>query len=202
METEYKPFHKSYYEKFADGTVKCIDEEIPFDIPESWEWCRGYTCFLPMVSTKPTNEFFRYIDIESVDNKKHSITFPKVIHSNKAPSRASRELSSGDTLFSMVRPYLENIAFIDDSHADCIASTGFYVCKPNEFLFPEYSFRLMTSLYVIEGLNQYMKGDNSPSINNDNILSWLYPIPPLEEQKKIVSEIVRYNNLIKDIGSC
>ena len=31
---------KSYYEKFADGTVKCIDKEIPFEIPESWEWCR------------------------------------------------------------------------------------------------------------------------------------------------------------------
>jgi type I restriction enzyme S subunit len=31
---------KSYYEKLADGTVKCIDEEIPFEIPESWEWCR------------------------------------------------------------------------------------------------------------------------------------------------------------------
>ena len=31
---------KSYYEKFADGTVKCIDDEIPFEIPESWEWCR------------------------------------------------------------------------------------------------------------------------------------------------------------------
>ncbi len=31
---------KSYYEKFADGTIKCIDEEIPFEIPESWEWCR------------------------------------------------------------------------------------------------------------------------------------------------------------------
>ena len=30
----------SYYEKFADGTIKCIDDEIPFDIPIGWEWCR------------------------------------------------------------------------------------------------------------------------------------------------------------------
>ena len=29
-----------HYEKFADGSVKCIDDEIPFDIPEGWEWCR------------------------------------------------------------------------------------------------------------------------------------------------------------------
>lgn len=38
LETEYKPFHKSYYEKFADRTLKCIDEEIPFEIPKNWEY--------------------------------------------------------------------------------------------------------------------------------------------------------------------
>ena len=30
----------SYYEKFADGTTVCIDDEIPFDVPKGWEWCR------------------------------------------------------------------------------------------------------------------------------------------------------------------
>lgn len=29
-----------HYEKFADGTVKCIEDEIPFEVPEGWEWCR------------------------------------------------------------------------------------------------------------------------------------------------------------------
>ena len=33
-------YYNSHYEKFADRTVKCIDDEIPFDIPESWCWCR------------------------------------------------------------------------------------------------------------------------------------------------------------------
>ena len=36
----YRGEDNSYYEKFADGTVKCIDDEIPFEIPNGWEWCR------------------------------------------------------------------------------------------------------------------------------------------------------------------
>ncbi len=32
--------HKSHYEKFSDGRVVCIDEEIPFEVPPSWAWCR------------------------------------------------------------------------------------------------------------------------------------------------------------------
>ena len=35
----------SYYEKFDNGEIKCVDEEIPFDLPESWRWCRLGTLF-------------------------------------------------------------------------------------------------------------------------------------------------------------
>ncbi len=180
---------KSYYEKRGAETV-CIDDEIPFEIPESWEWCRGYECYLPMTSTKPQGDIFQYIDIDAIDNKKQLIKAPKILATKNAPSRATRKLDCGDTLFSLVRPYLKNIAYIDDKYANAIASTGFYVCKPNaQILYSRYCFYIMTSQYVIDGLNSFMKGDNSPSINNDNILNWLYPIPPKSEQKRIVSEI-------------
>lgn len=36
----YRGEDNSYYEKFADGNVVCIDEEIPFYVPETWSWCR------------------------------------------------------------------------------------------------------------------------------------------------------------------
>ena len=41
----YRGEDNSYYEKFADGKVVCIDDEIPFEIPNGWEWCRICTCF-------------------------------------------------------------------------------------------------------------------------------------------------------------
>ncbi|WP_287047317.1 restriction endonuclease subunit S [Treponema sp.] len=80
-------------------------------------------------------------------------------------------------------------AKIEEKNSDCIASTGFYVCKPRSFVFSKFLFYLMTSEYVIKGLNQFMKGDNSPSISSDDIKNWLYPLPPLTEQRRIVAKI-------------
>ena len=174
----------SYYEKIGDD-IESIDAEIPFNLPDNWIWCRGYSCFSGMESTKPQGEFFDYIDIDSIDNRSHCVKKTKHIPVIEAPSRAIRAINSGSVLFSLVRPYLENIALIEEIHSHSIASTGFYVCNSNGLLLPEYMFYLMISKYVVDGLNQYMKGDNSPSISKNDIENWLYPIPPIAEQKRI-----------------
>ena len=179
----------SHYEKFADGTVKCIDDEIPFEIPQSWCWVRGKHIFLPMQSIKPIGEYFTYIDIDAVNNKVNIIDKAKNILCSQAPSRASRKLEANSILFSMVRPYLRNITMVGEEYKDAIASTGFYVVTPSMLLFTKYIFNLLLSSYVVDGLNQFMKGDNSPSINNEHIEGFLYPVPPVNEQQKIVAEI-------------
>mgnify|MGYP002572063538 CR=1 FL=1 len=174
----------SYYEKIGDD-IENIDTEIPFNLPDNWIWCRGCSCFSGMETTKPQGEFFDYIDIDSIDNRLHCIKKTKRIPVIEAPSRASRAINSGSVLFSLVRPYLENIALIEEIHSHSIASTGFYVCNSNGLLLPDYMFYLMISKYVVDGLNQYMKGDNSPSISRNDIENWLYPIPPIDEQRRI-----------------
>ena len=179
----------SYYEKFlATGEMKCIDEEIPFEIPATWEWVRGKSVFLPMESTKPAKDFV-YIDVDAVNNKTNSIDKPKFILKTNAPSRATRKLHKNDILFSMVRPYLRNIALVPEEYANAIASTGFYVITSLNALFPKYIFLLMLSSYVVDGLNSFMKGENSPSINNCHIEDFLYPLPPLTEQHRIVAKV-------------
>ncbi|WP_454987359.1 restriction endonuclease subunit S, partial [Capnocytophaga leadbetteri] len=166
-----------------------IDEEIPFEIPNGWEWARGTTLFLPMESTKPKGENFTYIDLDAVNNKKNNIDNPKILKSINAPSRASRKLHTNDVLYSMVRPYLRNIALVDKKFSNAIASTGFYVITPSIALHPHFLFHLMLSSYVTDGLNLFMKGENSPSINNSHIEDFLYPLPPLAEQQRIVEKI-------------
>ena len=188
----------SYYEKIGDK-VENISDEIPFELPDGWMWCRGRSCFLGMESTKPQGEFFDYIDIDAIDNRLHRIKTAKHLPVPEAPSRASRAVKTGSVLFSLVRPYLENIALVEEVHSHCIASTGFYVCSSNGILLPQFMFFLMISSYVVSGLNQYMKGDNSPSISKDNIESWLYPVPPMAEQKAICTKLKKVFNLIEKV---
>ena len=160
-----------------------------------WIWTTGNEIFLPLQSCTPQGDTFIYVDIDAIDNKVNIINNPKIIRTANAPSRATRYTKAGDVLFSMVRPYLRNIAIVQEN--GWIASTGFYVCSPSKLLLSQYCYYLMLSDYVVDGLNQYMKGDNSPAINNSHIVSWLYPIPPLSEQKRIVAKLVELMPLVE-----
>ena len=184
-----------YYEQIGK---KCLDitEQIPFDLPESWSWARGISVFMPMESTKPSSDFV-YIDVDAVNNRLNIIDNPKKVRFENAPSRATRKLHKNDLLFSMVRPYLKNIALVDDIYKDAIASTGFYVITPSLGYYPMFLYYLMLSNYVVDGLNSFMKGDNSPSINNCHIEYYLYPLPPIEEQQRIVEKIEQLMQLLK-----
>ncbi|EMU2477518.1 restriction endonuclease subunit S [Campylobacter upsaliensis] len=191
---EQKAFFKSQIQILKKELTKCKEitplnlSEAPFEIPNTWAWVKGCDIFLPIDNTEPQGDFFKYIDIDSIDNKNKKVKSPKTIETKNASSRARRPLEYGDVLFSMVRPYLENIALIDETLADCIASTGFFVCRTN-ILDSRFLYYLMTSPYVVYGLNSFMKGDNSPSIVKDDILNFNYPLPPLCEQEYIVQTL-------------
>ena len=166
-------------------------EEQPYELPEGWKWVQGISVFKPMESTSPSNKTFRYIDIDSIDNEKREVRQSKTMETEHAPSRAKRKLHMGDTIFSLVRPYLNNIAYIDDGLSDCIASTGFFVCTPKGDIDSKYTYWMMVNPEVVAGLTTLMKGDNSPSIRAKDIYSYLFPLPPIDEQRRIVACIER-----------
>lgn len=165
----------------------CEKEQHPYEIPKNWIWAKGMDIFEPMKSVSPTGESFNYIDIDAIDNKRNIVISAKKIKTKEAPSRASRYTEKGNVLFSMVRPYLRNIAMVGEN--ECIASTGFFVCREKPYLNNSFCLYLMLSDYVVDGLNEHMKGDNSPSISKSQIESFLFPLPPYQEQLRIVSKI-------------
>ena len=178
------------------------DNEKPFDIPDSWEWVRLGDVIKPEVHKKPTKNF-TYIDIASVDNKKNQIANPNKIDiaKDKIASSARQELDSNDILFSVVRPYLKNIALVPDNDEYKVGSTGFYVLKPFKLISRKYIFYLVLSGYVISKMTQKMKGDNSPSIRKGDLQGLIIPLPPLSEQSRIAAKIAQLFALLRKVES-
>ena len=175
----------------------CDNAHYPFDVPHNWVWAKGLDIFKPMKATSPLGDTFKYIDIDAIDNKRNVVTSVKVLNTKQAPSRASRYTEKGCVLFSMVRPYLRNIAMVTEN--DCIASTGFFVCQGKGCLLPKFCYYQMLSNYVVDGLNDFMKGDNSPSITKAQIEEYIFPLPPYNEQQRIVAKIEELFAVIDEI---
>lgn len=184
----YQGDDNSHHEKVGGSTPNRIDDELPFALPEKWYWSRLRSICLPQIKAVP-KDAFRYIDIDSIDNVNHRIREPKQLHASTAPSRAQRAVYASSSMFSMVRPYLENTALVGSDNEDCIASTGFYVCTPIEVESAIMLFFTLISPYAINLINMAMKGNNSPSVRKDDMDSLLVPVPPLTEQQRIVSTL-------------
>ena len=169
-----------------------VEEEIPFEIPENWCWCRLKDLVYSRGQTKPMDTFC-YIDIGSIDNKFHRLNRKdNIIESGSAPSRARRIVGKGDILYSTVRPYLHNICIVDREFSfQPIASTGFAVltCHTgfyNKFLF---YYLLCPEFDSYANSTENAKGVAYPAINDAKLYKALIPLPPLGEQKRIVARL-------------
>jgi type I restriction-modification system DNA methylase subunit/very-short-patch-repair endonuclease len=145
---------------------------------------------------------FRYIDIDSVDNIGLRITEPKSLPVGEAPSRARKLVKARDVLFSTVRPYLKNIAIVPDSLDGEIASTGFGVLRADESrVLPEYLFAVVSNQRFVDAANDLTTGASYPAITENQLFDLEIPLPPLEEQRRIVAEIEGYQNEIARLES-
>ena len=144
-------------------------------------------------SIRPSDMYrdnFSYIDIASVDPVTKSVTAPKKLAVSEAPGRARQLVRAGDSLFATTRPYLENIAYITDHLDGAIASTGYCVISPNkELCDSKYIFLLISSKVFIDQVLVHQKGASYPAVSDQDILNLEIPLPPLEEQRKIVARI-------------
>ena len=191
------------YEKNGDE-VRSLAGEVPFEIPDSWEWVRLGSVVYNRGQTSPSTEFC-YIDIGSIDNKKQKLNpTDTTIAPDKAPSRARKLVDMGDILYSTVRPYLHNMCIIDREFPHIpIASTGFAVLTCHANLLNKYLFYYLMSpdFDAYANNTDNAKGVAYPAINDDRLYKALIPIPPVAEQHRIVSAIDSVNIPLCEYGS-
>lgn len=183
---------KKHKGKSLDSPNPC-DNDYPFEIPEGWKWVRlgeiiEYTDNLDIQKNCKPTDFIKYVDIDSIDNENYKIDSYKEKTVSELSSRARRILKKGFIIYSTVRPYLCNLAIIENDYENYIGSTGFNVFKPI-IADTKFVFYFFLTNYVIRLYKSMMQGFNSPSINNSQFENTLFPLPPLAEQKEIVEKV-------------
>lgn len=134
---------------------------------------------------------FPYIEISAINTDLGEITATEELSTAEAPSRAQMVVREGDILVSMTRPTRNAIARVPDVIGVAIASTGFAVLRSiNEGLVsPDYFFHALRFGFCTMQFDQRSSGGNYPAITKDDLKKTIIPLPQLDVQKQIVSEL-------------
>lgn len=183
-------------EKYKDSKkIKPISYVLknknPFDIPRNWLWLTLKDIIkladnLNIQALLKPNELVNYVDISCIDNDKLRIKEVKLSQVDELSSRARRVLKKDLFLYSLVRPYLNNMAIVDNEKELMIGSTGFAVFD-SFYLENDFLKYWLLSPFIKEYFLDMISGFNSPSISMNQFLDTPVPVAPIEEQKIIIS---------------
>jgi type I restriction enzyme S subunit len=94
-----------------------------------------------------------------------------------------------DVLFATTRPNLKNVAVFDGDIKSPVASTGFCILRAAESIDYRYLFHFLTTDFVQNQISPYISGTQYPAITDSNLKRTQIPVPPLDEQKRIVAKL-------------
>ena len=199
-----KTFYSLHYEKFADGSVKCIEEEIPFELPKGWAWSRlqNITSILTDGTHKtPTYSEKGYTFLSSKNVTSGKIDWNNIMY---IPETLHQELYTrlapkiGDIL--LAKNGTTGVAAIVDREEvfDIYVSLALIRVVEN-IVDPTYVLRAIGSSYIQDYFNGSLKGIGVPNLHLEHIRKALIPIPPYAEQDRIISRADMLLPLVEQI---
>ena len=200
----FKGEDNSYYEKFTlSGEVKCIDEEIPFEIPNGWEWTRISNIF----QINPKNICNDELEVAFIPMEKLSAGYGSNYSYEKVKwskiKKGFTHFANGDIAFAKITPCFQNrksAVFDKLPNGIGAGTTELKILRTfAETINRFYLLYFLKSPYFIEGA--IFKGTaNQQRIISGYLENKLFPLPPLKEQQRIVEEIEELIPHIKHYG--
>lgn len=188
----YRGDDNSYYEKFTDGKVVCIDDEIPFETPNGWEWCRlnSLADIVRGGSPRPAGSpeyyngnipFLKVADLTK-DNQMYVSSYTATI--KEAGLKKTRKVSANTLLLTNSGATLgvPKVCTFETTFNDGIAAFLYLT----EELKPYLYWFLCAMTDIFRNINQ---GTAQPNLNTDIIKNTLFAIPPIGEQRRIIKRI-------------
>lgn len=166
------------------------EDEKPFDIPESWKWVRfgdisTYNYRKEKISANEITEDMWSLDLEDIEKESG-----KIINICKASQRKISgdkvRFYKGQILYSKLRPYLKKILVAPD---DGICSSEMVPFNLYGNIDSQYAVYFLKSPHVDFIINSVTYGVKMPRVGTDTMIELPFPLPPLAEQKRIVTKI-------------
>ena len=165
------------------------EEEIPFEIPENWVWCRlGEICNYgssKKIEPNKIEDDVWSLDLEDIE-KNTSRIIEKVRYKDRKSTSTKNLFLKNQVLYSKLRPNLDKV-IVADENGVCtteIVTIDFYIDFNSYFL--KYYFK---SNYFINYVVGCTKGMKMPRVGTEEVRSTFFPLPPLEIQERIVSKL-------------
>ena len=182
-----------HYEKFADGSVKCIEDEIPFDIPGSWAWTRIKTVSvdLPYGTSKKSNSSGKVAVLRMGNLQDGEIDYSDLVYSSDEADIEKYYLLENDLLFNRTNS-AEWVGKTSIYRGDTPAIYAGYLIRIRTPLCGEYLNAVMNSSYA-KNYCIRVKTDavNQSNINAQKLGMFLVPVAPIKEQHRIVTSFKR-----------
>ena len=186
--------------------MKCIDEEIPFEIPQGWEWCR--ICHVAEIarggSPRPIKEYLtdatdgiNWIKIGDTEKDSKYITSVKERIKQSGVSK-SRMVHKGDFLLtnsmSFGRPYITQVD-------GCIHDGWLVISLIEQSYRQDFFYYLLSSGYAYSQFSKRVAGAVVQNLNSEKVAISLFPLPPYKEQNRIVQKIKDLLPLVEKFGN-
>ena len=188
----YRGEDNSYYEKFADGKVVCIDDEISFEIPESWVWVRLEDISFVGTGSTPdrTNKEYYTGSIpwvnSSLTQNDYILQTPEFISEKAIEETSCRIYPIGTLIVAMygqgkTRGQVSELKIAAATNQAC-AAIQVYNCDIKTFVKLFFKYNYTT-------IRRKASGGAQPNLNLLKIKKIVLPLPPLAEQKRIVAKM-------------
>ena len=190
--------YNSHYEKLRDFE-RCIDDEIPFEIPVNWKWVRlgdvtTYNQLKSKVSKDKISADTWSLDLEDIEKDTGKIV-ALVTASNRKISGEKIIFREGQILYSKLRPYLRKI-LIASADGICSSEIVPFDCYCID---ARYLVIVLKSPYVDAIVNEASYGVKMPRVGTETMTNLLLPIPPLQEQQRIVTKLDSLLSLVDNL---
>ena len=180
----------SYYEK-VDGIERCIDDELPFEIPDSWEWTTiGTTCINIQYGSSRKSESTGTMAVLRMGNIQNGrIDTQKLVYTSDKEEIAHYPLEYNDLLFNRTNSK-ELVGKTAIYKSEVPAIYAGYLIRITPLIDSDYlNYVMQTQFYWVYCQNVRSDAIGQSNINAEKLKNFIYPLPPLHEQKRIAKKL-------------